>query len=227
MRDSHRFVPGDHLGPVAPWNFGAVDSDALRIADQAQARQGELDAARDAAARQEGFADGFAQGHARALLEGERRLQEYVDQQGHEAARRFGLLIQSAHEQMQQSLEVMSQGVLELACELARQVVRQDLTANPNALQPVIREAIGLLAQDHAPTVVRLNPLDLEILRDTLTVEFSSLDLTLVADEGVMRAGCVVAASGAVVDATLSPRWRRAVARLGLDVPWDQDPPTP
>ena len=37
----------------------------------------------------------------------------------------------------------MAQGMLELACELARQVLRHELSVNPNALQPVIREALG------------------------------------------------------------------------------------
>jgi flagellar assembly protein FliH len=35
----------------------------------------------------------------------------------------------------------MAQGVLELACELARQVLRHELSVNPNVVQPVIREA--------------------------------------------------------------------------------------
>jgi flagellar assembly protein FliH len=46
--------------------------------------------------------------------------------------------------------------------------------------------------------------------------------LALVADASVKPGGCVVAASGTVVDGTLDTRWRRAVANLGLASPWEE-----
>ena len=138
------------------------------------------------------------------------------------AARRLAALFASTSLQLQQSEQAIAQGVLELACELARQVLRQELSVNPNVLLPVVREALSLLLTDSKSAVVRMNPLDLEVLEEPLRAEFSSLSLTLLADARVDRGGCLVESAGTVVDATVEKRWIRATATLGLSVPWQE-----
>jgi len=226
MHNLTRFIPGEEIGAVAQWNFGDVDTDNLKLeaaalAD-AQARQAARDEGRDQLVRQEAYADGFAQGQANAVLRAEQQHQEYVDNQGREAAMRFGQMLDLAREQMAQTQGVMAQGVLELACVLARQVLRHELSVNPNALQPVIREGLQMLADDSKAAVVRLNPLDLEVLQDTVQAEFAGLELTLTSDTSIAPGGCLITAAGAVVDANLETRWRRAIGKLGLEVQWDE-----
>lgn len=224
-----RFIPGEEIGAVSQWRFGAVDTASLLLAAQARDRQDADGKARDDTLRQEsrgqgfaeGFAQGMAQGLARATLEGEHKIDDYARNQGQQAADRFARLLESAQDQLEQSRQVMAQGVLELACELARQVLRHELSVNPNALQPVIREALGLLVADSKSAVVRLHPLDAEVLQDALKAEFAGLDLALVADATVKPGGCRVTSDGTVVDGSLDSRWRRAVANLGLDLPWE------
>lgn len=225
MRNHSRFIPGEEIDAVSQWNFGAVDTASLLLASQSKVRQLAEDQARDVALRQEGhalgFAEGFAQGQARATLEAEHRINDYARSQSEAAAERFAELLQAAQEQLAQSQQVMARGVLELACELARQVLRHELSVNPNALQPVIREALGLITSDSKSAVVRLNPLDAEVLQDAVQSEFAALDLTLVADTTVKPGGCLITSAGTVVDGSLDTRWRRAVASLGLDVAWE------
>jgi flagellar assembly protein FliH len=115
----------------------------------------------------------------------------------------------------------MAKGVLELACELARQVLRHELSVNPNALQPVIREALSVLAIDSKAAFVRLNPVDLDVLQDVVKQEFSGLALSLLSDASVTRGGCLVESAGTVVDGTIEKRWGRAVAKLGLESAWE------
>jgi flagellar assembly protein FliH len=69
--------------------------------------------------------------------------------------------------------------------------------------------------------VVRLNPLDLDVLKDVVRAEFPGLSLTLLADAMVTRGGCLIESAGTVVDATLEKRWMRALASLGLSSPWE------
>ena len=220
MRSDPRFIPGEEIAAVSQWNFGAVDTASLLVASQAKAGHQARDQARDETLRQEGYAEGFAQGHAHALVQAEQQIHAFSNNQGQQAARRFAALLDAAEQQLAQSQQVMSRGVLDLACELARQVLRQELSVNPNVVQPVVREALGLLAQDSKSAVVRLNPLDLEVLQDTLQEEFANLSLTLVADATLELGGCLIAAAGTVVDGSLDTRWRRAVANLGLQLPW-------
>lgn len=221
MRTPSRFIPGEEINAVAQWDFAAVDTHSLRAAAQAQVYQQARDMERDEALRQEGYAQGFIQGQAHAVLDAEKKIADYVDHQGREAAERLAGLFSSADEQLSQAQQVLARGVLDLACELARQVLRQELSVNPNVLQPVVREALALLAADSKAAVVRLNPLDLEVLQEPLKAEFASLALTLVADASLQPGACLVTSGGTVVDGTLDMRWRRAVANLGLDMDWE------
>jgi flagellar assembly protein FliH len=220
-RNQNRFVSGENIGSVTDWNFAAVDQASIRFAAKLRAQEQAEEAAKTNVAKQIGFSEGYAQGHAQATLEGERKIQEFIATQGQDAAKQFGALIAAAQSQIAESEQVMAKGVLELACELARQVLRHELASNPNALQPVIREALGMLAVDSKAALIRLHPTDLDILAEVLRQEFSYLSLTLMADANITRGGCIIESAGAVVDATLQRRWSRVVANLGLESSWE------
>ncbi len=220
-RNHNRFISGEDLGTVAGWEFGAVDQASVRFAAKIRAQEEAEEQARENEARQAGFAEGYAQGHAQATLEGQHLIAEYIENQGQDAARQFGQLFEAANAGIAESHQVMAKGVLELACELARQVLRHELSTNPNALQPVIREALSVLSTDSKAALVRLNPLDLDVLEEVLRQEFSGLSLTLLADSAITRGGCLVESAGTVVDGTIEKRWARTVARLGLESSWE------
>ncbi len=217
------FIPAEDVVAASDWAFDPVDQAALRFAAKVKAQAEAEDRARDGSARQAGFADGYAQGHAQATLEGQRLITEYIATQGQDAADQFLALFRSAQAQVEQSQQALAQGVLELACELARQVLRRELTANPNALQPVLREALGMLTVDTKMAAVRLHPQDLEVMADDVAREFPNLNLSLVPDASVSPGGCLVEAAGTVVDGTVQRRWHRAVASLGLESSWEAD----
>ena len=222
MRTLSRFIPGEEIDAVSQWSFSAVDTDALRLAAKAREEQEVLQRARDEVVRQEAYAAGIAQGRLLAMADADKRVRDYAEGQGQTAAQRFAQLIESAEQQLGASQQVMAQGVLELACALARQVLRQELSVNPNVLQPVIREALSVLAADTKSAIVRLHPVDMEVLQEALSSEFSGMALALAADATIKPGGCVIASAGTVVDGTLDTRWRRAVANLGLSSPWEE-----
>jgi flagellar assembly protein FliH len=203
------------------WSFGAVDQASVRFAEKVKAQEVAEEKVKESIAREAGFAEGYAQGHAQATLQGQRQITDYIAQQGQDAAHHFAALFASAQQQIADSEQVVAKGVLELACELARQVLRHELSSNPNVLQPVIREALGLIAVDAKAAVVRLNPVDADVFADVLRQEYTSLSLTLVSDASIARGGCLVEATGTVVDGTVEKRWSRAVASLGLESSWE------
>ena len=217
------FIPSEDVVEANNWAFDPVDQAALRFAAKVKAQAEAEDRARDGQAHQAGFEEGYAQGHAHATLEGQRLIQDYIDTQGQDAADRFLGLFKTAQEQVEQSQQAMAKGVLELACELARQIVRRELGANPNALQPVVREALGMLTVDTKMAAVRLNPVDLDVFAEEMVREFPNLQLNLVPDASVTVGGCLVEAAGMVVDGTVQRRWHKAVASLGLESAWEQD----
>jgi flagellar assembly protein FliH len=222
MRNYSRFVPGEEIDAVEQWSFGAVDTASLLLAAQVKARERAADLVKDDVLKQEGYAEGFVQGHAQATLEAQRQIADFIANQGREAAQNFALLFTSVQAQQADAEQVIARGVLELACELARQVLRRELSVEPQALQPVIREALGLLMAESKSALVRLNPLDLEVLEDGVRAELSGMSLTLLADAAISRGGCLIESAGTVVDGTLEKRWMRAIANLGLNSPWEQ-----
>jgi flagellar assembly protein FliH len=96
------------------------------------------------------------------------------------------------------------------------------LTIDPKALEPVIREALGLLAADARAIVVRLHPAEFGLLESALRESFAGETLLFRPDAAVPAGGCLVESGGMTVDGTLEKRWGRTVATLGLSIPWTE-----
>lgn len=227
-----RFIPSEEVGDVTRWHFGAVDGSEPVL----PATPAEPDAPLPAPgigeaehlalleqAREEAFARGAEEGRAQAGLEWQQRMDDYVAGQGREAADRLAQLAGALESGLNDMQQRMAQEVLELACDIARQVVRQEVSGNPQALLPVVREALGMLVGEARPVTVRLNPQDWEALEQPLREEFAATKVHWLADAAVLPGDCLVESAGTVVDGSLDKRWRRAIAALGLASAWQQD----
>lgn len=183
-------------------------------------------------ARDEGFQQGLQQGlqqgqqqgeqlgRQQASQEGEQRLADYQANQGREAAERLQQVLQSAQDSWQSQQQTLAGDLLQLACDIARQVVRQELRSNPQALLPVLREALEMLGAETKPATIRLNPDDWARLHDGLKAALPNPKIEWLADASVPIGGCKVESAGAQVDGSLERRWQRAVAALGLVSTW-------
>lgn len=223
MRNYTRFIPGEEIDAVAQWSFGDVDEASGELAAAARQRREVAARAANEEIRQQGYAQGLAQGQIQAAADLQRQMADFIAEQEHGAARDFAQLLESAREQLLESQQVIARGLLELACELARQVLRHELSINPNSLQVIVREALGMLVADSKAAFVRLNPLDADLLETTVRSEFPHLELTLIPDAAIARGGCIVESGGTGVDGSLEKRWSRAIGNLGLSVPWADD----
>jgi flagellar assembly protein FliH len=223
MRPITRFIPGEEIDAVSRWSFADVDAAAMLLEQQTRDRElnEHLETARQQA-HAAGYADGFQQGRAQTLLDAQKQVSDYINKQGAETAQQLGALISSAAEQLETAEQLAGQAVLELACELARQVLRHEIASNPNTLLPVIREALGQLFSDSKAVQIKLHPLDLEVLQDVLQEEYPNLPLTLQPDATLTRGGCLVESAGTVIDGRLEKRWARAIGRLGQNLSWEE-----
>ncbi|RQO80501.1 flagellar assembly protein FliH [Acidovorax sp. FJL06] len=227
QRSYSRFIPSEEVGDFKQWKFSAVDGSDLVEPEPEPAPEISVEvdeAAAEQALQQQAcddaYAEGFAQGQAQTALEWQRRMDDYIAQQGQEAAQRVQAVLQTLDASLIDMQQQMAQQLLELACDIARQVVRQELSVNPNALQPVVREAVGMLVTEGRPAMVRLNPLDMEAMAQPLREELDGPGVQWVADAAVPAGGCLVESAGTVVDGSLDKRWQRAIAALGLESPW-------
>ena len=212
-----RFIPKEEISAVSQWRFGAVGTGD----DADEPVHGVSNDEDWRVAHEEGYAEGYDVGRLLGQREGQQKLDEYIRTQGRGIAQRLALLLESAEKNLHDSSQVVAQGVIEIAAELARQVLRHELSINPNALLPVVREALATLREDSKNASVRLHPKDLEVLEEPLRQEFGNAGVNWIADPSLRPGNCLVEAAGTTVDGTRANRWSRAVAGLGRDLPWD------
>jgi flagellar assembly protein FliH len=224
MKNYSRFIPGEEIGDVEQWRFGAVGAPAEKKVTKHGVKSDELALIATTAVRQEGYSvgysDGFTQGHAQAVLETQKQISDYIENAGRENAQRFEQLLSSVQQQLAASEKVLSHGVLSLACEIARKILRQEISVNADAVLPVIAQGLALLMDEGRNAKIRLNPLDLKELKDRLSAEYSDASLKLVADPTVACGGCVIESQDTIVDGTIEKRWSRTLATLGLHSDW-------
>jgi flagellar assembly protein FliH len=174
-----------------------------------------------AEARQQAFADGFAHGHDAGGKEVRDALEAAMRRSTEETGLRMGELLHAMAEQLIASEQKIARQILDLACDIGRQVVRQELQANTGHLRAVIGEALELIVEDGLPATVRMHPDDLALMKDALMETLGENAPEFVADVTITPGGCLVQTPSATVDATLEKRWSRVVGNLGLDEPWD------
>ena len=214
--------------PAAPLSHATADDAVVDAAVQAEEEVQALleqtrQQAHDAAYQQgseEGHAQGWQEGQQHAAQEWQQKLDDYQAQQGQQVARQLQAVLDAAQRDVQGIQQRLAPDVLQLACDIARQVVRQELRCNPQALLPVVREALDMLSAESKPVIVRLNPQDWDRLKDTLKAEFPQPKIEWLADASVRAGDCKIESAGAQVDGSLERRWQRAVAALGLVSTW-------
>ena len=223
----------DLLPPPAP---AAVAPELPPVAQEdeavlAQQREAEMQAAVQAAreqARAEGYAEGLAAGQSEGLAQGRQdadaewsqKFSSYQTGQGQDIAQQLSQVLQSAQTAVQGMQARMAPDLLQLACDIARQVVRQELRTNPQALMPVVSEALDMLSAESKPATVRLNPQDWMQLESHLKAVHPQPKIEWLSDASVQPGNCLVESAGAQVDGSLERRWQRAVAALGLVSTW-------
>ena len=235
-----RFIPREEVGQVTQWQFGAVDGMLHgQVLEPLVAPSAPVVVVEAAAAvpvlvpeyhhlqllqceREQAHAPGLAEGREQASLEWQQRMDDYVAGQGREAAERLAQLARALEDSLAGLQQGMAQEVLALACDIARQVVRRELATNREALLPVVREALSMLASESRPATVRLNPADWQALEQPLRAAYPSSRIQWLADAQVQPGECMVESEGMVVDGTLDKRWRRAIDALGLTAVWQE-----
>ncbi len=193
------------------WQFATLSADAPHQRRSGEAQEPATVPAEElakirSAAQAEGYAAGFASGRGDA-----------ADVIAAEAAhlRSLAGALDAARIALQ---EETAQGLLSLATEIAQHILRAELTLNPGALLPAVREAMDLAGNGAHPQLF-LNPGDVEFVRRHLADDLAVRDWRLAEDARIDPGGCRAVNADGMVDATLAARWQRAAAALEVKVP--------
>lgn len=209
-----RFIPKEHVGDVASWEFqplGGAGKSPLRGNGAASGAATSMMSERERRAfergRQQGFHEGQQEAQRQKVQHG-RQLERVLN----ELRGRFAELESGA-----------ADAVLDLAIEIARQVVRREIEIQRDAVLPVVREAVGAIIDEQTHPRVHLHPDDLWLIQADLDTDGLYQGCRFVPDASIARGGCRVETAQSEVDATLATRWRRALGALGVDA--DELPP--
>lgn len=216
-----RFIPREEIDGVAAWQFAAVDGSDQRpavVGDSAgeaglELRMNEL--------REQAYAEGYRHGHEAGAQSVRDAMEAAMRRTAEETAVRMAQLLRTTREHLRHGEQDISRHIIELACDLARQVVRREIATQPAQLLGVVQEALGQLIADGLPATVRMNPDDLALMKGALLETLGEPAPELVADASITPGGCVLESRTNSVDATLQKRWQRAIGNLGLQTPWD------
>jgi len=179
-----------------------------------------LEAMRDGA-RKEGYAQGYNQGQTQGYGDGHR--EGYA--RGLESARNEAARLQQLAANFRDALgrvdNDISDALIGLALDVARQLVRKTMELDPAALLPAARELLAAEPPLSGAPCLLLNPEDVTLVETYLRGELEAAGWTLRADATVARGGCIASAASGELDASLSTRWERVVKAIGRNDPWE------
>lgn len=215
-----RFIPREEVQEVSAWQFDAMDADAKPAAEPVPDVPPTPPAEQLDELRQQAYAEGFEHGRQAGIKETQDALAAPLKQQARDEAQRLALLFKNTQAELGRLEDALSAQMLELACDLARQVLRRELSQPLDAIRPVVQEALALAVEDNMPATLRLHPSDLVLVQADMGPALEAQNVRVVPDVTLTPGGCVVESVQGAVDGTVERRWARAVANLGLDRPW-------
>jgi flagellar assembly protein FliH len=200
---SNRFFSEEDLRGARRWEPGALGKGYKPRSAETPGSASNVTDARSRA-REEGYRAGFAAGEAAARA----------------ATARLEQIALSAQKGLLQDQGLVADSVLDLALDLARQIVRADIKIKRDDVLPVVREAMACLPQSTTNPQLLMHPSDVDLVRAHIGDELQLGGWRMIEDHRIEPGGCRISAANCEIDATLSTRWKRVLAALGRDQSW-------
>jgi flagellar assembly protein FliH len=106
------------------------------------------------------------------------------------------------------------QSVADLALLVARHLIRRELRAEPGEVVAVVRETISQLPVASRNPFIRLNPDDVDLVRNALAIGDDPRSWRLEPDPLVMRGGCLVETESSRIDASVETRLAAIASKM-------------
>ena len=149
-------------------------------------------------------------GHAEGLLQG----QAAARRQNQQTADELAALWRSMQKPISEQDSEVSEYLLALVVAISELVIRRELTTDQNLIRSVLDESLNSLAESQSAITITLNPSDEALIEQLLEEKRTTADL--VADEAMLRGGCLIERGYGIVDATTEARVRDIVEQMGV-----------
>jgi flagellar assembly protein FliH len=183
---------------------GMAPFEPVLLIDEAELAQLRLEAqtAGEAKGHQEGYARGQAEGYAAGMAA------------AREQAGQLQALTLAWPAALQLAERQVADDLLALALDLARQVLGQALTINPEAMLAVVHELLQAEPALTGAPQLFLHPDDAALVKEHLADDLQAAGWRIRLDAHTPRGGCRVLANSGERDASLETRWERVAAAL-------------
>ena len=213
-----RFIPREELGSFASWQPGELGGDRRRPSAPATPAPPPAPTAADweariSAARQAGYQEGYRDGLV--ALEG------FKESFAQQATSQVGALLEAFDAQFDELDAQMARALADCAVQLARQVLRSELTTHPAIVAQVAAEAVSAVMLSARQITVQVHPQDLPLVAEGAAEALAARGARLVANSQLARGGVLVNSDVGTVDARIAGRWAQAAAALGSKRPLD------
>ena len=213
-----RIISAESLRGVASYALSELSADGMTVRHLGpRDLTNETARAAYALGRRRGFEQGARNGLQQGYSEGSQALDDFQSRKAADVARQMQQLVDNFRTEMGALESQVASDLVSLAVDIARQVLRRELTQDANALLPVASEALRALAEGASQLELRVNPADAPMLRQHLDSLPAACVWQLCEDPSITRGGCRVEADTGVADASFEARWQAVMASLGRD----------
>jgi flagellar assembly protein FliH len=219
----------DNAKSWQPWRMGELAEAAVAkaahakrsaIDERAFQQQSELRALREntrAAAHQEGYTAGFAEGREKGYAEGLQASREAGDRELVERRRELveplTALLNGLREALDQLDTDIGDSVADVALAAGLQLAGEALQAKPEQIRTLIRDLLREEPLFSGQPCLRLHPDDLALVDAPLADELGGAGWKVQADASLERGGCRVTGPEGELNATREVRWQALLAR--------------
>lgn len=221
-----RVIPKEQLTAYQRWELGSIDPHAGEPAPvEAAPPEPEPEAilsvplptAEDLERIQR---EAWREGHDLGHEEGRKAGYEAGYKTGEEDVERLRQLAEALQVESLRQDQAIARDLLELALNIAQQMLRANIQAKPESILVVIREALQSLPTLSGHHKVVVHPDDVALVREWLVREHGHLSWKVVEDAQLSRGGFRFESAHSELDASLETRWREITSCLGTDTKW-------
>ena len=198
---------------ASPGTAARPEPDPLPTLEELHAEMAAEMKQQSTAARASGYQDGYRDG----LVALESFKQSFASQ----VSAQIGAVLHALDQELGALEQNMAASVARVATELARQVVRSELSVRPALVAQVAREAINTVLMSARQITVQVHPDDLPLVASGCEEALLARGARLLPQPSLARGGCRIESDAGVVDARVAARWAQATHALGTGVAWD------
>lgn len=209
-------IPKEQMSAYQRWEMASFDDSISSERVKREREQAEENARTVSQilkqVRQEAYEEGFKTGYGDGLTQAQSQIDVEHQQLSQMAA--------SFQQALAMQDTCVAESVLSLALDLAKAMMKTKLQVDPQAVIPVVLDAMHYLPQVKQPARLIVHHEDAKVLRTHIGEQLKEQGWQLLEDAQIERGGCLVETAENQIDASNEMRWKRLVQGLSRVDDW-------